>query len=133
MDRHRYDAKVRADEHHHGLRRARESRQELGMARMAESGIVEGLLVNGVGDHGRGFARSDEGHRALDRGQHGAPVGRVGAARRHVPLETFGQHGQAAAERGRCLGGRGDRRDRNLQGEPAGQGLEPGGIVDQEE
>ena len=49
MDRDRYDAQLRAGQHHRHLDPAGELGQELGMARVAEARILQCLLLDRVG------------------------------------------------------------------------------------
>ncbi len=50
------------------------------MARMAEAGVVERLLVDRVGDDGRSGAVENESRRPVDRLDRAGRVGGIGAA-----------------------------------------------------
>ena len=130
----RHHPQARAGQHHDRRRvDPGQGREIFGMARIPESGPVEGFLLDRVGDHGGRLAGLDQRHGALDRRDHGRGVGRVGPARFHVGRQFLGQHRQGPGKHRLGLGRPGDGDDRNLEAEPFGQGAQARRIVDREE
>ena len=89
VDGDRNGLQVRAGEHHHRPRRRagprrRQRAQELGVAGMAEAGVVERLLGDRVGDDGAGEAGADIADGARDRLDHGLRILGIGGARRCI-------------------------------------------------
>ena len=132
MDRDRDDAQRRRDQHHDRvLDRSGEFGQVLGMARMAKARAIEAVLVDRVGDERGGTAAADIGDGGVDGADNGRHIGRIGmrrpGARRDADRDNRKRLGKCVK---RPLGSL-DRPDRHRPAEPAGQGNEAPGIVDQ--
>ena len=91
VDRHRYDAQIAARQHHHRrIMGPGQLGEVFGMPGMAESGAIECILVDRVGDERGGPARAHIGNGGVDRVQHQRLVRR---------LRMTGPRGRRLAER----------------------------------
>ncbi len=133
MDGDRNDAQPGAGEHHHRLGAAGQFGKILGMPGMLEAGGIEDLLVDRIGDDRRGAAGTGKGDGGVDCRDDGARVPGIAIAGAHRAGQGNRQHRQVVGEGGAGLLRRGDRRDRHAPAEPARQGGEAFGRIEQEE
>src|SRR5580704_18540490 len=75
VDGDRHDAQLWAGEHHGDVDPARQLGEILGMSRMLETGVLEGLLLDGIGHHPGDLAGKRRSGTALDGLQGGRRIG----------------------------------------------------------
>ncbi len=133
VDGDRHDAQFGAGEHHGDVDPARQLGEILGMPRMSEAGVLEGLLLDGIGHHPGDLAGKRQSGTALDGLQGGRCIGWIRVAGPHGSAQPHRQHGQRRLEDSAGVGRPRDLAHRDIEAELVGEGGQADGVVEDEE
>jgi len=134
VDRDRHHAQAGAGQHHHrSCAVARKLGQEFGVPRMGESGLVEHLLVDRIGDQGACLPGANQVDSLFNRREHARHVRGVRSPRRRPAGQLARHYRQAVGKCPGCLGGRFDLRDFDRPFQRLGKTREAFRIVEKEE